>query len=451
VSVKVALGWVAVGSMVLVSCSDSDAPPLQASVVTSEVASKLPTSTTVAPPTSVATPPTTPAPDPCRGAPPPPPVPTETAPAALVAAVGDALFAPRWGALDVSGLVWVEGYGVVGSRAPDAALLPASNQKLFTAIGAHLLLAGDRRFTTEVRRIGSTLVLRAGGDPTLTTAGPHSLDALADQVRGAVGRGPVRVVVDAGYFEAATMAAGWQDWHVPTYVGPMSALIVDDNRIRTDADYVSDPARGNGERFADRLRRVGVAVDGPVEWRRDADGSGGTVVARLDSAPVDELLGDMLRRSDNEIAESLLREIGGGSTADGVGRIDTALGGWCLGLTGTSGDGSGLSRDDFRSAGEWVRLLQAASTQPWGDDLLAALPVAGRSGTLAGRLGGLGTAGNVWAKTGTIIGGQALSGYARTISGRAVVFSVIVNGEPGAVDGVTSALDGVVVAAVRNG
>jgi D-alanyl-D-alanine carboxypeptidase/D-alanyl-D-alanine-endopeptidase (penicillin-binding protein 4) len=60
--------------------------------------------------------------------------------------------------------------------------------------------------------------------------------------------------------------------------------------------------------------------------------------------------------------------------------------------------------------------------------LYQALPVAGRSGTLASRFGGTAAAGNVHAKTGTIIGGAALSGYGTTGSGRAFVFSVIVNG-----------------------
>jgi len=55
--------------------------------------------------------------------------------------------------------------------------------------------------------------------------------------------------------------------------------------------------------------------------------------------------------------------------------------------------------------------------------------MAGRSGTLSSRFRGTPAEGTVHAKTGTIIGGIALSGYGTTISGRAFVFSVLVNGD----------------------
>ncbi|MEL7210381.1 MAG: D-alanyl-D-alanine carboxypeptidase, partial [Actinomycetota bacterium] len=85
-------------------------------------------------------------------------------------------------------------------------------------------------------------------------------------------------------------------------------------------------------------------------------------------------------------------------------------------------------------------------TQPWGGDLRADLPVSGHTGTLAGRLGGPETAGRVQAKTGTILEGAALSGYATTVGGRDVTFSVIGNG-PGPA-AITGAIDAVVTAVV---
>ena len=57
-----------------------------------------------------------------------------------------------------------------------------------------------------------------------------------------------------------------------------------------------------------------------------------------------------------------------------------------------------------------------------------ALPRAGRTGTLAGRFRGTAAEDNVRAKTGTIIGGAALTGTGTTAAGRAFVFCVIVNG-----------------------
>ena len=370
----------------------------------------------------------------------------EPVPAELRARVDAALAHPGWSGLDRSVSVWVEGYGEVAAVDPDRALLPASNQKLLTAVGVHLLLDPAERFRTEVRRAGDELVLRAGGDPTLRARGAHSLQALAAEVARA-GVGAVSGLrVDATVFEAATSARGWQDWQVPTYVGPMSGLVVDDNRGRTDGAYLADPALGNGAAFARALGGVGVTVPAPVV--HGAADPLTPVVAAVESAPVGELTRSMLQRSDNEIAESLLRRVGDGSTDVGLARIAEALEPWCLHLRGESGDGSGLSRADHRSAREWRRVLQVALEQPWGPELRDALPVAGVSGTLAGRLGGPTTAGRVQAKTGTIIGGAALSGYATTGDGRLVVFSVVENGEPGAASRGVASIDAVVRAVV---
>jgi serine-type D-Ala-D-Ala carboxypeptidase/endopeptidase (penicillin-binding protein 4) len=340
----------------------------------------------------------------------------------------------------------VEGHGEVVAVGADVPLLPASNQKVLTAIGSHLLLDPGARFRTEVRRSGDLLILVADGDPTLRSTGPHSLAALAGQV-GRAGVGPVAGIgVDASRFEATTTARGWQDWQMPTYVGPLSALVVDDNRGRSDAAFLADPALAHAETFADRLAGAGVTAEGSVGHA--SAGPHDAVVAALDSATVDELTRSMLVRSDNEIAESLLREIGDGSTDAGLTRISTALEPWCLHLAGAGGDGSGLSRANLRSAREWRRLLQVAGEQPWGGAFREQLPVAGRSGTLAGRLGGPTTVGSVQAKTGSIIGGSALSGYATTTDGRAVVFSIVVNGEAGAAQAAVAGIDRLVTAVV---
>lgn len=142
-----------------------------------------------------------------------------------------------------------------------------------------------------------------------------------------------------------------------------------------------------------------------------------------------------------------MREIG--FTVDGVG--DTVVGLEAIvrelstlevGLVGADGDGSGLSRANYRSAGEWAALLVAAEKAPWFESFVAALPVVAQSGTLSSRLAGPATAGNVRAKTGTIIGGRALSGYLTGADGHATVFSVIVNGD-GAHDSL-AAIDGFV-------
>ena len=356
---------------------------------------------------------------------------TRPVPTALSNAVATQLADPRWAAVEATVSVWIDGYGEVASLDSKRALLPASNQKLWTAVGAHLLVEPSHRFTTRVLITDDTdLVLVAGGDPTLSTSGANSLDALAAQVLDA-GAAVVRdVIVDAGRYERRVHLPGWQAWQMPTYVGPMSALLVDANRYRTDRPFLLAPAIGGGERFVERLRMSGVAVEGTVRLGSDA----GREVAQVTSPPVGELLTRMLTHSDNMIAESLVREIGvlvagDGSTSAGIAAIGSAVGRLCLDLTGTSGDGSGLSRDNRRSAAEWVALLRAVRSEPWFGDLLAELAIAGETGTLRDRLRDPATAGVVRAKTGSIIGGRALSGYGLTQGGRLIVFSMIVNGE----------------------
>jgi serine-type D-Ala-D-Ala carboxypeptidase/endopeptidase (penicillin-binding protein 4) len=177
---------------------------------------------------------------------------------------------------------------------------------------------------------------------------------------------------------------------------------------------------------------------------------GSAIVASVTSAPASALLTDTLLRSDNMAAEQLLKEVGHatgmpGSTAGGLAATRAALAPLCVPLAGADDDGSGLSRANGRSAREWRTLLQAARTEPWWPHLHAALPVAGRSGTLASRFRGTPAEGSVRAKTGTIIGGIALSGFGTTVGGRAFVFSVIVNGDRS--QAASGALD-VLVAAV---
>ena len=159
----------------------------------------------------------------------------------------------------------------------------------------------------------------------------------------------------------------------------------------------------------------------------------GRVVAQVESAPVDALVGAMLRYSDNQHADVLMLELGRigadeGTLAAGGSVIEEQLLAWCDGTSGSSDDGSGLSRSNRRSAREFQEILRAVRGVEIGQRLRTQLPVGGVSGTLASRFGD--DVGRVAAKTGTIVGGRSLSGYTKTDSGREAVFSIIVNGEP---------------------
>jgi len=400
-----------------------------------------------APPMSTA--PTTPAPTtaPAPGCTPDPSLtaPAAPAPAELVAALDRFAANPAVAAGPYSVSIWIDGYDELAGQ-PDVPLLPASNQKLLTAMGALAVLGPELRFTTTVVTGASDLTLVAGGDPSLAARGPHSLDALAADVRAAgITRVTGSLVVDESRHDTARRAPGWQDWQVPAYAGPLSALMVDRNRYRRDPAFLADPALANAELFRELLAAHGVMVEGPTV--HGTAPSAATTVAAAASAPLAELVTDTLMRSDNMAAELLLREVGRtvqgvGSTLGGAAATRDALAPLCVPVTGIDDDGSGLSRANARSAREWRVLLQAARTQPWWPVLVDALPLAGRSGTLTSRFRGTPAEANVRAKTGTIIGGIALSGYGTTAGGRAFVFSVIANGP--ASNGGEAALDALV-------
>lgn len=91
-------------------------------------------------------------------------------------------------------------------------------------------------------------------------------------------------------------------------------------------------------------------------------------------------------------------------------------------------DGSGLSRADVASPLAVATYLVGMATDRDFAEWFNALPVAGVSGTLADRMVGTAAQGRCHAKTGTLTGVSALSGYCTTAGGRHLVFSILMNG-----------------------
>lgn len=90
-------------------------------------------------------------------------------------------------------------------------------------------------------------------------------------------------------------------------------------------------------------------------------------------------------------------------------------------------DGSGLSRRNLVTPAAVVRLLLYAARQPWGPAYEESLPLSGTDGSLQDRLAKNSASGLVHAKTGTLSHVNALSGYAQTIGGRRLAFSIFCN------------------------
>jgi D-alanyl-D-alanine carboxypeptidase/D-alanyl-D-alanine-endopeptidase (penicillin-binding protein 4) len=322
----------------------------------------------------------------------------------------------------------------VFSEHPGLPLAPASNEKLVVAYASLVTLGSGYRIESDVlgrgQRSGTvwqgSLVLVGHGDPTLSSG---DLADLAHQVRAAGIRRVTRGVFgDESFFDARRTGHGWKSWFYVNECPPLSALTVD--RGRYYGRTTRDPALAAALLFRNALRRAGVAVGGAGTGRERADD---VPLAAVESAPLSEIVRSMGRVSDNFTAELLLKQLGAadgapGTSARGAATVRSALAQAGVPLAGTRfADGSGLSALDRLTTRALAALLRAA----WADPdirpaFVAALPVAGISGTLTDRMRSPPARGNVQAKTGTTSLASALSGYVK----RRYVFSVLQNGSP---------------------
>lgn len=386
---------------------------------------------------------------------------TTTEPVSVDQGIADALDArvddPRLGT-QLSGVVIdAASDEVIWDHNAATALMPASNTKIATATAALTVLGPDHRFTTEVVYADGTLTLVGGGDRTLTT---EDLAALAEAaVAGLANAGltSVEVRVDDSLFPEPTLATGWNAGYYPNEIAPVRALVV-------DGRAVEDTALDAGEVFAGLLADRGVTVSGEVT--RGVAGEGDALVAEHRSDALSTIVKHMLKVSDNNIAESLLR-----TTALGADRAATFEDGTAVVrdvLSGTYGvslenfemyDGSGLSRATRIPARTLADILDL-STDPRYSGVLKhvadGLPVAGEAGaTLGPEWGRFDTedsqcaVGEVRGKTGTLTGAIALSGMTLGEDGRWKVFSFVENGSTAPGNDIKDALDG--LAASVNG
>ena len=127
-------------------------------------------------------------------------------------------------------------------------------------------------------------------------------------------------------------------------------------------------------------------------------------------------------RSNNAYANVLLRYLGGSqSVQQALTNLGVDAKGYRL------KDGSGLSRRNLATPRTLVSTLRAMYHAKGNDVFFASLPIAGISGTLKNRLRHTTAEGTVRAKTGTLRGVKALSGYINHPEYGIVVFSIITN------------------------
>jgi D-alanyl-D-alanine carboxypeptidase/D-alanyl-D-alanine-endopeptidase (penicillin-binding protein 4) len=314
-------------------------------------------------------------------------------------------------------------------------LIPASNEKLAVTYAA--LTALGPGFTIETTVLGAgqqvgtlwqgDLVLKGFGDPTLSSA---DLTSLARQIRAqGITRVSGSILGDESWFDSRRTAVGWKPSFYIVESPPLSALIVDRGRAGRYTSH--DPALAAAQLFRAALVRAGVSVRGAAAHGIADDTA--IALASVDSPTLATIVRWMDRVSDNFVAEMLVKELGAvqagkGTTAAGVGVVTGLLAQAAVPLDGVRlVDGSGLSLLDRLTPNALVSLLSVM----WNDaevrlELLASLPIAGRTGTLEDRMRSGPATGIVRAKTGTTSNASALSGF---VSGR-YAFSILQNGFP---------------------
>jgi D-alanyl-D-alanine carboxypeptidase/D-alanyl-D-alanine-endopeptidase (penicillin-binding protein 4) len=225
---------------------------------------------------------------------------------------------------------------------------------------------------------------------------------------------------------------------------------------------IDNPAHHAAWRLRSLLAARGVRVLGSVSARhrpyRPADDPkvrGGAppprppepeALARLTPPPLQSDLGVINKVSQNLHAELMLRRVG---LREGTGSIEDGLAGVRsmlerAGVPRASvdlSDGSGMSVYNRVAPRGLATLLRWISAQPWGGAFRETLPIGGVDGTLARRFKGGPLEGRVFAKTGTLYGTNALSGYLLAKSGRTLTFSAFANDVPEGVSG-TKIIDG---------
>src|SRR3954451_1450387 len=332
----------------------------------------------------------------------------------------------------------------------DKAFVPASVTKIVTAWLATEVLGRDYRFQTRFylddKRV---LYVRGGGDPFLIS---EELALLATELVGAIGKKPISgIVLDASYYPPDLRIPGIEE-NGEAYNALNSALAVNFNTVfavRRSRNNVrsaekqtpitplaiaqfrlrrpngsgrislsQDPTLSlqyAGELIAAFIKRAGGSVKGKISTGTVPEGLEPIYVHRQ-SRTASEILVELLRASNNYIANQVFLEIGahrlGGpvSLEKSLQVANEMLAAHGLADAIHLEEGSGISRDNRFTARGLAKVLEL---------------IAPHAGLLRGRDGGMN-------KTGTMEGVSTLAGYADTSSHGRVRFVIALTSNDGA-------------------
>jgi D-alanyl-D-alanine carboxypeptidase/D-alanyl-D-alanine-endopeptidase (penicillin-binding protein 4) len=319
----------------------------------------------------------------------------------------------------------------------------ASVMKTVIAASALATIGPDYQMSTKVVAGAdpATIVLVGGGDPTLSALpagasvyrGAPTLADLAAQVKTKLaGTEVTHIVLDASMWNVADAwdpswpanerTLGFQPLIVPLMVDGDRA----NGRVQT-SPRGTDPVGHAGQAF-----RAAMGLPDSVELTVGTAPAGGAVLAEVKSQPIRTLIGQMLPNSDNTLAEMMARvtskAVGrDGSAASLTSVVAGALAKYSITAPGlVIKDGSGESKNDAVAPQTIAQLMVQVLTGAKGlDAIYTALPVSGKTGTLASRFTGANAIarGAVNAKTGSIANVYTLGGIIHAKDGTPLAFA----------------------------
>lgn len=272
-------------------------------------------------------------------------------------------------------------------------------------------------------------------------------NAVVVHVRPAAVAGePVQVVLEppTAYIDlnvsAVTGAAGadttieiTRHWTPKANIIDVTGVLPLDTDSIAEIRTVEDPALYTATVFRELLESRGVTILGDV--RREPLGSApADTLARHLSDSLASSVRNFLKVSDNLTGEQLVKVIGA-ETAGPPGSYDSGLAAERMFLSREVGidtlafhlaDGSGVSRYNLVTVAQIVRLLAyMAERDRLAPVYTTALPIAGVDGTLEDRMQDTPAAGRARAKTGSLSGVSALSGYVPSADGERLAFAIV--------------------------
>lgn len=344
-------------------------------------------------------------------------------------------------------------------------------------------------------KVTGDLILKGYGDPTLSVEDLQKLaeelkERGVEQIDG-------RILVDESYFDNVRLGYGWMWDDEPFgYSAQLSALGLHKNHItltitpdqglngaptvtmEPSTDYIqivnqlkvvegeeSDitVTRSRAHNVVTLTGTIGkgsepyqedVTMEDPAmfvaqEWKKQLEASGitlgqqvilgktslqtGTPFLTHLSKPLQDILVELNKESDNFYAEALLKTLGATQKGAGTAQAGTEVVAEVLKLAGVETgfqqvDGSGLSRHDLITADQMVKLLVYADGRDYREVFEKTLPIAGVDGTLKTRMKGTLAENNLIAKTGSMGGVYCLSGYVKAKNNDKLAFSILING-----------------------